>query len=45
MLVAFVLDICHVRLRYLSRSSQISVTFVLDICRLRFRRHSKLEPL
>jgi len=31
MLVAFVLDICHARLRYLSRSFQISVDCVLDV--------------
>jgi len=44
LLATFIADICHVRLRYLSHSSQISVTFVLDICLLRFRYHSKLAP-
>ncbi len=31
--------------RYLSRSSQISVSCVLDICYLRIRYHKKLQPL
>jgi len=44
-IVAFVLDICRVRFRYLSCSFQISVVFVSDICEFRFRYHKKLQPL
>ncbi len=43
--VAFVSDICQLRLRYLSASSQISVSFVLDVYYLQIRYHNKLQPL
>jgi len=38
--MAFVSDICRIRLRYLSRSPQISVTFASDICHLQMRYHN-----
>lgn len=39
----FTAGIGYFYFRYLSRSSQISITFVSDICRLRIRYHKELQ--
>jgi len=44
-LVTFVSDIYHGRFRYLSVTSQISITFVLDIYQFQFRHHNKQPHL